>query len=607
MKPIRMKPIRLKLMLPMVATAVLLVAPVATVFAQAPAAKALPAQPALSARTVGSGALLTQDQQALVFEKADLSWRVDPAQRSLAGDARLTFLGKAPVARIELDLDPNLPISAIEVDGKPLAASEYANPDGRLTITLPKVLATGARTTVRIVYAGKPHVAKRAPWDGGFVWATAPTGEPWIATAVQGEGCDLFWPCIDHPTGEPGVVEQHITVPAPLVAAGNGIALGMDEKDGWRTWHWRTKNPDTYAIALNIGPFELLSADYSSRFGNTIPLRFWYLRGNEEKARGLFAEFPTMLDFFEGTIGPYPFADEKMGVVETPHLGMEHQTINAYGNGYAKTDYGFDELLQHEFAHEWFGNQLTNSNWDDMWLHEGFGSYMQPLYMQYLRGEQDYQAQLHTQRTKIRNRFPLVSGKPMLGEEVYSGKNGPGGDIYTKGSLILHTLRQLIGDEAFFTATRRLVYGTATPKPGNFVPRYGTSKEFIALVNEVTGKDYGWFFQAYLYEASLPALQVVRSASGLDLTWKTQGGGAFPMPVEVRVAGRTTTLAMANGRGHVDARLFDLVTVDPQAKLLRQQAHIEVYQAHMADQSKRRDAERKAAEAAARSAGKNAD
>ncbi|KFN42825.1 M1 family metallopeptidase [Arenimonas oryziterrae] len=577
----------------------LLVGSASDVHAQAAAATSpvKPEQPVLTERTVYSGAPMTPEQKAVVFEKADLQFTVDPAKKHLDGNAALTFRATAPVARIVVDLDQNLPISRVEVDGQVLAATAYSNPDGQVTVTLPKPLAVGERTTVRLVYAGKPHVAARAPWDGGFVWATAPTGEPWIATAVQGEGCDLFWPCIDHPMGEPEIVDQHITVPAPLVAAGNGVAMGMEEKNGWRTYHWRIKNPDTYSIALNIGPYELLSADYQSRFGNTIPLRFWYLRGNEAKAKVLFTEFPQLLDFFESTIGPYPFADEKMGVVETPHKGMEHQTINAYGNEYVKTSYGYDELLQHEFSHEWFGNQLTNSDWDDMWLHEGFGSYMQPLYMEYLHGDLLYYTQLNSHRIKIRNKFPVVSGQTMREEDVYSGERGPGGDIYAKGSVILHTLRQLIGDEAFFTSVRRLVYGTATPKPGNFKPRYGSTKEFLAIINEVTGKDYTWFFDVYLYQAALPQLLVQRDATGLNLSWKTQGNGPFPMPVDVRVDGRVQTLTMADGRGRVALSAHSVYTLDPHSKVLRQEDYIDVYQRFEAERMKAM-AERAAAEAA---------
>jgi aminopeptidase N len=458
-------------------------------------------QPPLTDYSLGSGAARSEAQQALDFDKADLKLRIEPASRSIRGDVTLTFGTRAPLNSVELDLDRNLPIDAISVDGQPLAASHWRNPEGKLTIDLPRPLEPGKQVAVRVQYHGQPHVAKRAPWDGGFVWSQTPDGQPWVASAVQGEGCDLFWPCIDHPTGKAKQVDEHITVPSPLVAAGNGIAMGMDEAGGWRTYHWRTKNPSTYGISINVAPYQVLSGEYRSRYGNVIPLRMWYLPQNEKGAKELFAEFAPMLDFFESTIGPYPFGDEKMGVVETPHKGMEHQTINAYGNKYAKTAYGYDELLQHEFAHEWFGNQLTNANWDDMWLHEGLGSYMQPLYVQSLRGDMEYFASLMHQRGMIENKAPIVSGKPKMEEDVYDIKRGgPGQDIYNKGSLVMHTLRGLIGDAAFFRAVREEVYGTPDPRPGNFAPRYGTTPEFMAIVKRASGRDLDWFFQAYLYQ-----------------------------------------------------------------------------------------------------------
>ncbi|MVW58399.1 M1 family peptidase [Massilia sp. NEAU-DD11] len=536
-------------------------------------------QPALTDYTVNSGAQRSSAQQALSFDHADLSLRIDPDSRSLRGDATLTFSAGAPLDSIELDLDRNLPIDAITVDGQPLAADRWRNPDGKLTIALPPRLEPGRQVRVRVTYHGEPHVAKRAPWDGGFVWARTPDGKPWVASAVEGEGCDLFWPCIDHPMGKPKVVDEHITVPAPLVAAGNGVAMGMTEANGWRTWHWRAKYPSTYGIAINVGPYEVLSGEYRSRYGNTIPLRFWYLPQNKAHAQDLFSEFPKMLDFFESTIGPYPFADEKMGVVETPHKGMEHQTINAYGNKYVKTPYGYDDLLQHEFAHEWFGNQLTNADWDDMWLHEGLGSYMQPLYMQYLHGDQEYFAALMQQRAGIRNKAPLVSGKHKREEDVYDLKRGgPGGDIYSKGSLVLHTLRGLIGDDAFFRAVRELVYGTPDPRPGNFSPRYATTPDFIAIVQRASGRDLGWFFQAYMYQAGLPELVATRRGDTLDLAWKTAAPTPFPMPLDVRVDGRIVTLPMADGHGSIALPPYATVTLDPHSKILRREKRFEVFQ-----------------------------
>jgi aminopeptidase N len=546
-------------------------------------------QPALTDLTANSGNARQADQLALDFDKADLQLRVEPGSRSIRGDALLTFGTRAPVERIDLDLDRNLPIDGIEVDGQPLPPARWRNPEGRLAIHLPQRLEPGQQVAIRVRYHGQPHVAKKAPWDGGFVWSTTPDGQPWVASAVEGEGCDLFWPCIDHPMGKPKQVDEHITVPAPLVAAGNGVAMGMTDADGWRTWHWRTKNPSTYGISINVGPYKMLEGSYASRYGNAIPLRMWYLPQSEKGAKELFAEFPQMLEFFESTVGPYPFGDEKMGVVETPHKGMEHQTINAYGNGYVKTAYGYDDLLQHEFAHEWFGNQLTNADWDDMWLHEGFGTYMQPLYMQSLRGDQEYFAALMTMRSHIENKAPIVSGKPRREEDVYDTKRGgPGQDIYYKGALVLHTLRGLIGDDAFYRIVREAVYGTADPRPGSFTPRYGTTPEFMAIAKRVSGRDLDWFFQAYLYQAALPELQATRSGDTLQLAWKTGNNTPFPMPVEVRVGQRVVSVPMADGRGSVAIGKGETWTLDPHSKVLRREERIERYQQYLEEQKKKK-------------------
>lgn len=540
-----------------------------------------PAPPPLTDLTRNSGAARAPEQLAVTFEHADLSIRVDPVRHWIEGDAKLTFALTTPLKTVVLDLDRNLPIESVEVDGKVLPTGAYRNPDGRLSIDLPHPLAAGARTTVRVVYHGSPHTAVHAPWDGGFVWATTPDGKPWVATAVEGEGCDLFWPCIDHPQGRPKLVDEHITVPAPLVAVGNGVAMGMDEANGMRTYHWRSHDVSTYGVALNIGPYRELSASYKSRYGNVVPLHYWYV-DDETKAKTLFAEFPAMLDFLESSVGPYPFGTEKMGVAETPFKGMEHQTVNAYGNEYAKNVYGYDDLLQHELAHEWFGNQMTNANWDDMWLHEAFATYMQPAYAESIGGRQSYFASLMAIRARITNHHPIVSGTPRREEDVYEdARGGPGQDIYNKGALMLHTLRNLIGDEAFYRAARELVYGTDQPRPGNFAPRYGTTKEYIDIVDRVTGKDLHWFFNVYLYQAALPEIVMKRDGQQLHLSWSVPGKGPFPMPVDVRVGDRVVTLPMADGQGDVTIPDGATFTIDPESNLLRRDVGLEAYRDYM--------------------------
>ncbi|WP_315765007.1 M1 family metallopeptidase [Sphingomonas sp. Y38-1Y] len=539
-----------------------------------------PGKPPLTRQTEMSGAPIDPEQAKLVFTHADLSFEVFPEREAIAGVAVLDFTAKAPLTKLVIDLDRNLPVSAIAIDGRPLPRSAWRNPEGRMTIDLPRPVAAGGKASARITYGGTPHVAVRAPWDGGFVWSKAPTGEPWIATAVQGEGCDLFWPCIDAPTFEPASVDLHITVPKGLSAPSNGRLIGVDTlPDGRTRWNWRARQPNTYAIALNIGPYEEMKGTHRSRFGNDIPLSFWHLKGNAEKARGLFAEFAPTIDFFEARVGPYPFADEKMGVVETPHLGMEHQTINAYGNGYKKAAEGFDWLLHHEFAHEWFANQMTVANWDDFWLHESYAQYMQPLYGLEREGYARYIAMMIEGRARIANRHPIVSGQPRDEGAVYDDANGPGGDIYFKGAWMLHTLRGLVGDKAFDAITRRTVHGRDDPRPGNFGPIYTSTDQYRRIVREVTGRDMNWFLDAYLTRAPLPDLVETRRGDRLDLQWRVPGGGAFPLPVEVEVDGRVQTLPMTSGRGSIAVPVGAAVRIDPMMRVLRRLPAYEAMQA----------------------------
>jgi aminopeptidase N len=566
---------------------------IALALALAATAQTLPGkgEPPITAQTARSGGAIDPDQAKLGFDAADLAIEVLPETESLRGVATLTFTAKAPLTRLLVDLDRNLPVSAISIDGAALAPASWSNPEGRLAITLPRPVAAGAKVTARIAYAGQPHIAVKAPWDSGVVWARAPgergDAKPWFATTTEGYGCDLFWPCLDFPTGEPGHVTLHITAPAGTKAISNGRLLGVDPlPDGRSVWNWRARQPNTYAVAINIGPYEVVEGRYKSRYGNSIPMYYWYLPGEKAKAEKLFAEFAPVLDFYESVVGPYPFGDEKVGVVETPHLGLENQTVNAYGNNYAKAPEGFDWLFQHEFGHEWFANQLTAANWDDYWLHEGFEEYMQPLYGRWREGEGRYLTMMDAQRNKIENKAAIVSGTVRTEEEVYETKlGGPGQDIYYKGAWMLHTLRWLIGDAAWGKAMRLEVYGRADPRPGNFAPRYGSTAEYEGFVRQVTGRDYRWFFDVYLRSAALPELVEARSARGLALAWRTAGGKPFPMPVEVSVDGRVVRLAMAGGKGYVPARADAHIVVDPMARVLKRSVAVEEYQAWQAERA----------------------
>jgi aminopeptidase N len=531
-------------------------------------------EPPITPVTMRSGGEIEPERAALRLEHVDLQIAVKPAQKLLEGVATLTLRTSAPQKRLLIDLDRNFAVSAVSIDGRPLAAGSWRNPDGRLTIDLPATVAAGGQVVARIAYAGRPHEAVNAPWDDGIVWSSW-REKPWVATTTQGYGCDLFWPCLDFPAGEIPSIRTTIVTPEDVIAVGNGRLV--DSAPGRSTWEARNINP--YLVAINIGPYREIKGEYASRYGNRVPLHLWHLIGKERQAAGLFAEFAPTLDFFERVIGPFPFASEKLGVVETPHMGMEHQTVNAYGNNYRKDDTGFDWLFQHELAHEWFGNQMTAANWDDFWLHEGYGNYMQPLYGQWREGEARYAAMMAQQRTRILNRQPLVSGAVKTSNEVYEeSEGGPGQDIYFKGAWVLHTLRYLIGDKAFFDATRRLVYGRPDPRPGNFAPRFATTAEFETLMTGASGRDLHWFFDVYLRQAALPVLVETRTADTLGLSWTVAGDRPFPMPLDILVDGQPRRLAMAGGMETIRVPASAHVVIDPMARVLRHSRAIETMQ-----------------------------
>lgn len=539
-------------------------------------------------RVQRSGGPVDGAQARLRFDHADLAIEILPAAAALKGVATLIFTAKGPLAHLVLDLDEAMQPSAVTINGKLRLASEVRAYEGKLRISLPDAVNAGDQIVARITYGGKPHAAARPPWDDGVVWSKTADGRPWVGTTAQGFGCDLFWPCLDFPTGEPALVDLHFTVPAGLKAPANGVLVGVEEfPDGRTRWNWRARQPNTYAVTFNVGPYEELSGSFNSRFGNTIPMFYWYLPGEEKKARRLFAEFAPTLDFYESVVGPYPWSDEKMGVVETPYKGMEHQTINSYGNGYAKAPEGFDRLFHHELGHEWFGNQLTAAAWDDFWLHEGYDAYMQPLYARWREGAARYAVIMDEYRNKIQNRAPLVSGKQVTEEEVYSmAGGGPGSDIYYKGAWLLHTLRYLAGDQAFGDITRLAVYGRPDPRPGNFAPRYGSSLEYERIVAKITGRDYRWFFDVYLRQTALPELVEERDAHGLDLHWKAPARLPFPMPVEITIDGRIKRLDMAGGKGHVSISGQAHVVIDPHNRILKRSVAVEQYQIWLAAQEK---------------------
>lgn len=521
---------------------------------------------ALHPETAKTGKALSSLQQAFDVRHYSLSLRIMPDTRTIDGSLAVTFEALEALTAIELDLDPDLSVHGATVAGQAL---EVARDEDSFTVTLPSSLTAGETATVTVNYGGKPHIALAPPWHGGFVWSEV-DDTPWFATAVQTEGCDLWWPCKDTYADKPDDgVEVAISAPRGVKVASVGTLAGMEEgDDGFDTWRWVSRHPYTgYAIAINGGPYEVIEESYTGINGTTYPIQFWALARNADKARKLVqTEVFADLEFFERMVGPYPWGDEKVGFVETPHLGMEHQTINGYGEGYKRGKHGFDQLLHHELAHEWFGNVMTHARPQDSWLHEGYGAYMQSVYAEETIGDMGYFDRMYGAYTNNEHCLPVVNPAVEDVGEAFDNR-----DIYTKGAWLLHTVRNYIGEEAFWAGTRRLVFGTAEPWDLAYpiAPRYRTTEDFTRIMSEEAGEDLAWLVETYLYEAGMPDLQVERREGQLDLAWRTPGDRPFPMPVSVSIDGELNRVAMDGATGSLTVPAGARVIVDPHSEVLR--------------------------------------
>ncbi len=527
-----------------------------------------------------SGGVLLPEQAAYDVFFYDLALTIQPGAQAIAGTLTAHAAVQDSLRRFVLDLDSRLDVDSVQSSGRRLA---FAHRDDRLWIDLRHPARPGDTLRVAVSYHGQPRVAPNPPWEGGFTWAETPRGRPWIATSVQTVGADLWWPVKDHPSDEPDSMALHFTVPRPerkrgstlgvrpLVAVSNGRLRDVDTTAATRTYHWFVSTPiNNYGVALNVAPYRRIDTTYVSTAGTRMPVAFWALPGDVAKARRAPPGFLDQLRFLEETLGPYPFRTDKYGVVQTPFLGMEHQTLIAYGHDFTSGglgyDQGFDALHFHELAHEWYGNLVTAADWKDFWIHEGFATYLEALYAEHLHGKTGYRAVMDHFFGRISGDVPIARRTSTSAQEMYHG------DVYFKGAAVLHTLRYLIGDEAFFEALRRTAYPTASLRRATEgrQTRLVSTADFIRIAEEAAGRELDWFFDVYLYEAELPRLIARRTEDTLRLRWEVPGGGAFPMPISVQIGGETRQIAMTGGEAAVPVEEGAAVVIDPANRVLTQ-------------------------------------
>ena len=399
-----------------------------------------------------SGGKLKPEQANMDIRHYTVALDVDPVQKSINGYTEIDLLLQQPSDVLLFDLWHGMTITQVAVNGKKQNFNH--SKDDLVKIQLPAQLPAG-KVKVKIDYGGIPEIAVRAPWTGGFQWEKDKNGNPWIAITCQGEGAKIYFPCKDHPSDEPNEgADMIITVPKGLVVAGPGLLMNVSAKKDKSTYHWKTNYTiSNYCILFNVAKYKVVKRVYTTIDGNKVPMEYYVLEENLDKAEHLLDLFEQTCRIQEKYFGEYPWVKEAIRASETPHLGMEHQTNIAYGNKYRYEKLGgkdFDWLLHHEFGHEWWANKVTNRDWAHMWIQEGICTFGDALATRELAGEEEYQKKMRQNARNTQNKIPVVRGEEVDSDSAYNS------DIYGKGAFFMHTLRYIMGDDLFFPTLKKL-------------------------------------------------------------------------------------------------------------------------------------------------------
>ena len=463
----------------------------------------------------------------------DLHVTINPADSSIRGYNGISYKVLGPGRELQIDLMEPLVVDSVVQEGRRLRVHQDGN--AYFVLVGQGLPTNGGRPTneVRVYYHGNPQVARRPPWEGGFSWTADSLGRHWVVTTDQGMGASVWWPNKDTQADEPDSQRVALTVPDSLMNISNGRLRSVVTRDGWTTWEWFVTNPiNNYAIAVAMGNYAHFGDIYHGENG-PLTIDYWPLDYHLEAARRQFPQTITMLACFEKWFGPYPFYEDGFKLIEVPNNGMEHQSAIAYGNRYANGYQGrdgsgtglgmkWDFIIVHEAAHEWFGNNITTKDLADMWVHESFANYSENLYTECLFGKEDGARYVIGTRQLIGNRTPIIP--------AHYGVNDQGsGDMYPKGGNMLHTIRQIVGDDEKWRGILRGLNQT-------FRHQTVMGKQVEEFISDRAGIDLSKVFDQYLRDVRIPELEYRRSGTQLTYRWVNVVEG-FNMPVELDLHG----------------------------------------------------------------------
>ena len=410
-----------------------------------------------------------------------LRYRVDGNR--LDGRAALDAVAREELRVIALDLH-HLRVTKVRVDTA--RVTKFATKGGKLLLTLDRPLSAGDEFRVVVSYDGHPRPT--GDCDEAMGWEELADG---VLVAGQTNGAPTWFPCNDRPDNKCSY-RFEITVPSPYVVVANGELTSRSQGAGTTTWVYeQPERMATYLATVQVGRYVIREVP-----GAPVPVRAVISEAHLPDFEHAFGRQADMVRFFVETFGPYPFASYSVVVTDDAlEIPLEAQSVSVFGSNFLSDDWDCVRLVAHELAHQWFGNSVTVAAWRDIWLHEGFACYAEWLWSEESGGAT---AEEHAQR-----HWRRLSDLP---QDLILGDPGPDDmfddRVYKRGALLLHALRSTIGDDAF---SRVLREWTSRNSQGSV-----DSGMFVALTEEVAGRDLGELFNRWLREPALPELPPAR-------------------------------------------------------------------------------------------------
>ena len=490
-----------------------------------------------------------------------MQWEVDPAKAQISGTVTTYFEALEDMSEITFDLAPNMSVSQVLQRGSQL---EFVHTLEGLTIQLGQTQSSGRLDSLSIRYSGNPV----SSGFGSFEIDThGSQNTPVLWTLSEPYGAKGWWPCKQDLVDKIDSIDVYIRHPSAYKAASNGILIAERGLGTQVETHWRHRYPiPAYLIAIAVTNYSVYSdpvnnADYEV-------VNYVYPE-NLSTARIGTSVTPAIMELYNTLFGTYPFAREKYGHAEFGWGGgMEHTTMTFMG-GWSRM------LVAHELAHQWFGNKVTCGSWQDIWLNEGFATYLDGLVREDFDGEEAF---TNWRKNLVQSITSSPGGSVFVTDTSSVSRIFDGRLSYRKGAMLLHMLRYKLGDDDFFTALRNylddpdLAYG------------YARTDDLQEHLEAVSNKDLGEFFQDWLYGQGYPVYEVIWHQNQENGTLRLQVNQEqshpsvdfFEMPLPVTVGGPGGESEMLRLEVSENGQLFHVqlpfevvsVDIDPDAQLI---------------------------------------